>query len=136
MNLVNMKHYSGNASIFGMPGDAMMGGNLACLHRLPKSKDLGVAHRTLECGTKVVVSNPRTHKWVAATVYDHGPYGAIYNGHWVLKRKNTDPGKYRGEVDLLPATAKALHHNGFEKVDLYVLDNPRMYQKYHRFVQK
>lgn len=109
-----------NASIFGMPNDKYQGGTLRCVMRNPRSSDLGIAHRTLPCGTRVIIVNERTHKWSSAVVMDRGPYGAIYHGQWVLKRSNNDPGRWRGGVDLLPAVAKKIGHNGFEKVKLLV----------------
>jgi rare lipoprotein A len=35
---------------------------------------VGVAHRTLPCGTKVVFRNPGTGRTVTARVVDRGPY--------------------------------------------------------------
>lgn len=109
-----------NASVFGMPHDKYQGGNLRCVQRPPHNNDLGIAHRTLPCGTRVVIINQRTQKWAVARVMDRGPYGALYNGQWVLKRSNKDPGSWRGGADLLPAVAKKLGHNGFEKVTIFV----------------
>jgi hypothetical protein len=74
----------------------------------------------LKCGTKVVLFNPRTGRKVTARVVDHGPYGAKYKGRWVIKRKATDPGIWRGCIDITQRTQKALRHNGFEELVYYV----------------
>lgn len=105
-----------NASVFGYEGDEMKGGEAVCLHRDLRPGDIGIAHRDLACGTRVRLRNPRTGKEVVAKVVDHGPYGATWKGHWVLKRKASDRGTWRGCVDLTRKTAKLLGHNGFEPV--------------------
>lgn len=37
---------------------------------------LGVAHRTLPCGTRVRLLNPRTHRRITVRVIDRGPFVA------------------------------------------------------------
>lgn len=115
--LFSIHHSVCKASVFGYKGDKMAGGDAVCVHRRLKPGDVGVAHRTLPCGTKVVLMNPRNGKIAVATVMDHGPYGAIDDdGEWVLKRTNKDPGKWRGCLDMTRALQTLLDHNGFEKV--------------------
>lgn len=108
------------ASTFGAPNDRQSGGDARCVHRPVRSSDVGVAHRTLPCGSRLFVMNPRTRKLIYAIVIDRGPYGAtLPNGTWTLKRYRRDPGKYRGCIDLTPGAARALGHNGFEPVDYW-----------------
>ena len=106
----------GTASIFGYPGDKWAGGDAICLKRPINNKDVGIAHRWWPCGTKVAIYNFRTNKWVQAKVVERGPYGATLRGKWVLKRRQSDPGTYRGVADLTPRAARLLNHNGFETV--------------------
>ncbi len=58
-----------------------------------------VAHRTLPCGSRVLLYAPRTGRSVIATVADRGPYGRNRHG-----------------IDLSAATARALRANGEEAV--------------------
>ncbi len=113
-----------NATIFGYPGDKWAGGDALALKRPVNPTDMGIAHRTWPLGTTVMVYNPRTKLFAVGTVIDRGPYGAMHKGKWVLKRKRRDPGKWRGCVDLTPALAKAVQHNGYEKVRVWRLDLP------------
>lgn len=104
------------ASVFGYPGDRHAGGEALCLGREITDEDVGIAHRSLPCGTEVMLHNPRTGRTVTAKVVDRGPYGAIHAGKWVLKRRERDPGIWRGCVDLTPRAARRLGHNGLEMV--------------------
>lgn len=103
------------ASVFGYEGDALAGEELACTDRLGTDQ-IGIAHRTLPCGAKVFLYSPRTGKSVVAKVVDHGPYGAINEGKWMIKHRASDPGKWRGCLDLTRKASKALGHNGFESI--------------------
>lgn len=105
-----------NASIFGYEGDEHKGGEAVCVHRDLRPDEIGIAHRDLPCGTQVTLWLPRTAKWVVAKVVDHGPYGANVGRHWVVKRKVTDPGIWRGCIDMTRKTARILGHNGFEAI--------------------
>ena len=58
-----------------------------------------VAHRTLPCGSQVLLYAPRTGRAVVATVADRGPYGRNRTG-----------------IDLSAATTRALRANGWERV--------------------
>jgi len=100
------------ATTFGGEGDASNpDSRLACWKyigkkfndRLDDKKDFLVAHRTLPCGTSLIICNPRTKKCATARVGDRGPFG---------KTK----GKYRAGIDLSTAVAKSIHFNGMEKV--------------------
>lgn len=68
----------------------------ACAHRDLTNQDIGIAHQTLPCMSKVWIYNPRTKRTVIASVMDRGPRKAA--------------------LDLLPATAKILKANGWETV--------------------
>lgn len=110
------------ASVFAHAGDRWAGGPSKCLGRKVRPGDWGVAHRTLPCGSLVLLSLPRTGKIVVAPVVDAGPYGALLNdGTWVLKLRRSDPGRYRGCLDLTPPVSAALSHGGFEPVSAWVL---------------
>lgn len=131
------------ATVFGTPGDKWAGGPAACTqkeiadHR--ESETMGIAHRTLPCGSKVKITNPRNGKTAKAVVVDRGPYGAGTPGHdWYVKRKKDEPPpnhvcrkindpeclprKWRGCVDLLPAVGKKIGLKGRGEVLLEVLD--------------
>lgn len=112
-----------NASVFGWQDDTLRGGEAVCLHRDLRPNDIGIAHRDLPCGTRVEVENPRTGKSVVARVVDHGPYGATFHGHWILKRRADERGTWRGCADLTVRTARLIGHNGFEPVVLKVQGN-------------
>lgn len=124
-----------NATIFGYKGDEHAGGSALFLKRPVNNKDVGIAHRTLPLGSKVVVQNLRTKSISIATVVDRGPYGAVYEDTWVLKLKKADPGQWRGCVDLTPALARGIHHSGYEKVVLRPLtSNEYKVIKWVRFI--
>jgi hypothetical protein len=65
-------HYDSNVSWYG-PG--FYGRRTACGQAYTTSI-IGVAHRTLPCGTKVTFKNPENGKVVTAPVIDRGPYVA------------------------------------------------------------
>jgi len=74
---------------------------LGCNGKVLKDTDFVVAHKTLPCGTKVLLFNPRTNKVVIATKLDAGPKHA--------------------DIDLAPAVTKALRANGAETLLMVVL---------------
>jgi hypothetical protein len=63
-------HLDGNVSWYG-PG--FYGNRTACGVALTQSV-IGVAHRSLPCGTKVTFKNPENGRVVTARVIDRGPY--------------------------------------------------------------
>ncbi len=63
-------HFDGNISWYG-PG--MYGSRTACGVKLTRGV-IGVASRTLPCGTKVTFRNPANGRVVTAPVIDRGPY--------------------------------------------------------------
>ena len=83
--------------------------HLACDPKVRLSNRMHlVAHRTLPCGTKVIVYSPRTGRSVRAYVGDR------------LGNHRRKDGSYFSELDLAPATARAIRHNGFEYIVLLV----------------
>jgi len=45
---------------------------------------------------------------VTTVILDHGPYGAVHEGSWVVKKKRSDPGRWRGCGDLSYPVAREL----------------------------
>lgn len=66
----NPWRYDGNVSWFG-PG--LYGNGTACGQKLTKGL-VGVAHRTLPCGTRIEFRNPENGRVVTAAVIDRGPF--------------------------------------------------------------
>jgi hypothetical protein len=110
----------GLATRFGDPGDLLAGRHLSCTHQKMEPGQLVCAHRTLPCGTPVIVRSPRTKRLALCQVLDRGPWGAILpTGDWGLKLHRSQPGDWRGIIDLSPGVAKALKFNGRERVQLF-----------------
>jgi rare lipoprotein A (peptidoglycan hydrolase) len=67
-------------------GPGFFGNRTACGQKLHRDT-VGVAHRNLPCGTKVVVGYE--HHWVQTKVIDRGPYAKMqkYNVDWDLTQK-------------------------------------------------
>ena len=117
---VNLSADRGLATRFGDPGDLLTGAHLSCTHQRIQPGQLVCAHRTLPCGSVVMLRNPRTNKFAVCEVLDRGPFGAILpSGEWGVKIRPSQPGTWRGVIDLAPAVAQALDHNGREKVQLF-----------------
>jgi hypothetical protein len=116
---VNLVSDRGLATRFGDPGDLLTGAHLSCTHQRLQPGQLVCAHRTLPCGSVLLLHNPRNNRMAVCEVLDRGPFGAILpNGEWGVKIRPSEPGKWRGVVDLAPAVADALGHNGREKIQL------------------
>jgi hypothetical protein len=110
---------AGLATRFGDPGDLLAGPHLKCTHQKLPPGALVCAHRTLPCGSVVMIHNPRNHRLAACQVLDRGPFGAILpDGEWGFKIRSSEPGIWRGIIDLSPAVAEALDFNGREPVEL------------------
>jgi hypothetical protein len=114
-------HYDrGMATRFGDPGDLMAGAHLSCTHQKLKPGQLACAHRTLPCGTILMLENPRTHRFAMCEVLDRGPWWArLPSGQWGMKMSRREPGSWRGDLDLAPAVADALGHNGLEHIRIF-----------------
>lgn len=106
----------GKITRFADAGDKWKGGKSRCLGRRVEADDVGVAHRRLPCGTLVRVTNHRTGLVVVAPVLDAGPYGAMHDGAWVVKRRASDPGVWRGVLDATPPVFHALGARSFDRV--------------------
>ena len=110
----------GVATRFGDPGDPLDGDHLSCTHVKMQPGQLACAHRTLPCGTVLVIENPRTRRVALCEVLDRGPFGALLpSGDWLIKRHRDEPGDWRGILDMSPAVANALDFNGREHVRIY-----------------
>ena len=116
----SMVHDRGVATRFGDPGDPLDGNHLSCTHQKMQPGQLACAHRTLPCGTMLMIENPRNHKMALCQVLDRGPFGALdEDGVWLIKRHADEPGDWRGILDLSPAVADALEFNGRENVHIF-----------------
>lgn len=128
------------ATIFATKDDPFLGGKSPCLNRLVLPTDDIIAHRYLPCGTKVRITAIRTGRSTFTYVGERGPYGACTypgwepgnptdpnkpnqcpNGYWVIKRKASEPGLWRGAADITPAVAKRVGHTGYELILLEVV---------------
>ena len=117
---------TGRAGVFGTAGDRLAGGPLACSGRPLGARELVCAHRTLPCGTALLVQNVRTQRVVPCLVLDRGPYGALLpNGQFVIKKKRRQQGTWRAVVDLAPQVAALLGITGVEPVRLYYVPGAR-----------
>jgi hypothetical protein len=113
LGTTSLVHSRGLATRFGDPGDPLDGNHLSCTHQKLQPGQLACAHRTLPCGTVLMLENPRTKRVAVCQVLDRGPFGAILpSGNWGLKRHAYEPGDWRGILDLSPAVAEALEFNG------------------------
>lgn len=116
----------GFATSFGSATDLLAGGAMACSGRYMKPGERVCAHRTLPCGTVVMVQSLRTKKVTTCTVMDRGPYGAeLPNGEIVLKVRPEEEGTWRGVIDLSPTAAAAIGLTGRERVTLIYHRDPR-----------
>lgn len=89
------------------------GGVPACKHHLPKPvfellHPIRVAHRTLPCGTLLLVQN-RTGRRVLAAVLDRGPWGRAKRARPLPEPpRGRSAQAYRGDLDVSPGPASAL----------------------------
>jgi rare lipoprotein A (peptidoglycan hydrolase) len=115
----------GYATEFGSSQDMLTGGTMACTGKKMEPDDLVCAHRSLPCGTMVLVHSLRTKKVATCTVVDRGPFGAtLPNGEIILKVRASEEGTWRGLIDLSPAVARNLGLSGREQVGL-IYERPR-----------
>lgn len=66
------------------------------------------AHRSIGLNTIIIVEDLETGRRTWCRISDRGPYGGIHDGEWVLKLKASDPGEWRGILDMSKGTAQAL----------------------------
>jgi len=118
---------SGLATRYGEPGDKWVGpgGVLACgdgSQTIWNTRNV-CAHRFYPCGTFLIVENIRTGERTWCEIMDRGPYGAyVYDGgarKWVVKKRRSDPGEWRGILDMSPDVSISIGHNGFEHVRIW-----------------
>ena len=112
------------STIFGQPGDGYGGRTPTVLYKRPVSvTDMGVAHRTWPMGASIRITNLRTKKSAYGVVLDRGPYGKVdADGKWFNSRRERNRiGEYRGCADLTPALAKAIGHNGRDRVRITLI---------------
>jgi hypothetical protein len=107
---------TGKVTRFGYAGDAHAGGVSRCLGRKVLPTDWGVATRTGKCGQLFRIRNHRTGRVVIAPRINAGPYGAMHDGAWVVKRRASDPGTWRGILDATPLVFLALEAKSFDRV--------------------
>jgi rare lipoprotein A (peptidoglycan hydrolase) len=67
---ISQWHFDGNISWYG---PSFYGNRTACGYAMTRTL-IGVAHRTLPCGTRVTFKNPANGRVVSARVVDRGPY--------------------------------------------------------------
>ena len=109
----------GYATEFGSKEDMLAGGTMACTGHHMQPGDLVCAHRTLPCGTVLLIQSLRTKKVASCVIADRGPYGAtLPNGEIVLKIRKNEEGVWRGLVDLSPRVADLLDLSGREQVSV------------------
>jgi hypothetical protein len=134
----------GISTIFGYKGDRYGSGATRCLRDelgrkrpVDPERDIGIAHRELDCGAVVHLTNMETGKTVRAVVIDAGPWGAMSKNpatgerFWYIKRhredrpgkadcpaQNCPVGKWRGIADLTPKAAELLDHDGWARIKL------------------
>ncbi len=107
----------GMSTIFGQSDDKTAGGKLACQPTEIVGDSYVCASRDLACGTVLILQNPKNDRISYCVVRDKGPWGAtLPDGSWALKRRFSDPGVWRGSLDISPASAKLMHHNGMQRI--------------------
>ena len=112
----------GKAAVYGHAGDRLAGGPLACSGKRLTQNDLVCAHRTLPCGTPVLIWSLRSQRFATCRVLDRGPFGArLASGKFVIKKRAGQKGTWRGVIDLAPAVAGMLGLHDIEPVRLLYL---------------
>lgn len=122
---------SGISTVYHTPQDrkTLQGGALSCLWG-KKPNDLPdhylfCAHRTYRCGTILHVYNPKTEKSAYCAVMDRGPFGALLeDGKWVIKIRRSDPGRWRGILDVSPGVQKLIGGTGWDRVKIKRVELP------------
>jgi len=138
-----MRTSRGISTIFGYYGDRYGRSPTRCLYDDDGNKrpvdpehDIGIAHRDLDCGAVVYITNLETGLSIRAVVVDAGPWGAMSKNAagkpiwYVKKNTNARPGRdvcpsrkcpvgrWRGIADLTPKAAELLGHDGWAKIVL------------------
>jgi rare lipoprotein A (peptidoglycan hydrolase) len=97
----------GYATLYGTPGDPHAGGDMACNQKPVPQDEALCAHRWLPCGTQITVVNLERTGSSTCRVTDRGPFGVDKHGRW------------RGVIDLTPATATQVRLDGRDVVRLF-----------------
>lgn len=106
--------HTGMATHFSKIDESNPNPHLACIRNTNLSDNMyAVAHRTLPCGTKLMICAKDLSKCTNAIVADR-------LGNHCKKRENKKCVEYWSDIDLTPATGRAIKHNGFEPV-LYMI---------------
>jgi len=153
----------GISTIFGYHGDKYGSGATRCLldengkkRPVDPDTDVGIAHRTLDCGAVVYLTNVETGVTIRAVVVDAGPYGATTKDPvtgekiWYIKRgrgqrpskkecpsQQCKEGRYRGIADLTPKAAELLGHDGWAWIRLvYDKRDLRSYRRLQKARQR
>ncbi len=131
---------AGLAARYGYPGDRYAGKpQYACQSVLAKQVGdeswqnmlrHGVAHRSLPCGTPLIICTKKENLCTKAWVVDRGPFGAVdAKGRWHARKHLKRGERWRGILDLLPGPAKALELTGLKYV--YMFKVPLSTKKNH-----
>lgn len=143
------------ATQYAHPGDKWAGDKFYCTNTRVDHRKWGIAHRTLPCGTMVLITNIRNGKSVRAPVIDRGPYWIVptkcsrddygFPSHACWNRGRAKVSRYLDPAsgitfascaDLTPPVARAIGLNGKEPVIVYVLPKkkpkPKRYQRPRR----
>ena len=120
------------STIFGYEGDQHAGGDAILLGRPVNDTDMGIAHRYWKMGSDVAVQNVRTGRVAYGKVLDRGPYGALTpegkvwfpgkalrTGRKTRRKLPKELGRWRGCADLTPALARAIGHDGMDRVRIW-----------------
>lgn len=84
-------------------------------YRINPYKVIGIAHKTLACGTRVEISNHSNGRKTVATVLDRGPCSTAHC-------QKTAPVRIKKrKFDLLPLVARSIGSSGLVMVSLRVL---------------
>jgi len=121
--------------------EKMAGEKFMCLNRPVDDKTPGIAHRSLPCGTRVLLVNIRNGRTVKTRVIDRGPYWNVpascahgvhgrFANHACWRRGHgavvLRPGYVRANcVDVTPPIARRLGLRGKEPVLIYALPRGR-----------
>lgn len=95
----------------GGNGDNGLHGKITATGEVFLPRKRTCASRSIPLNTVVLIEDPETGRRAWCRVNDRGPYGAMYEGQWVLKLTSDDPGEWRGIMDLSRGTAKSLGFN-------------------------
>lgn len=127
----------GKAARYGMVGDSKHGGRnpLACApgHR-PTPTMRVCAHRSMRCGTRLVLQSVKTGRVTICAVMDRGPFGRLdANGVWFNGAKHPErEGTWRGILDTTPAIYRELGVRGITELRVWVMSRPARAVKVRR----